>query len=261
MTPLAHQLTKRMIEDGDQSHPDMAFFCNITEDIHCFETTEIEPTLDDLARQLTGKKSKLSDVLKFIFLPAPKTWIEFVEDGRRLAFVLLEVDAQHFDIVAVNDDLAAGAWGRLRLAAPLQIALTQQNIGLWTDAEISTHVARMGARLALINTPHIIGRRQFMPHRGLERSLVRKFGAGRFPLNAWTEIKLEVNKPIEIDDGEPHEAHLTGKRALHFCRKHIRIRRGKLEYVSAHWRGDAAVGIKRSRYRAVRSAKGGTYAH
>ena len=113
----------------------------------------------------------------------------------------------------------------------------------------------MGALMAyaelamiLINSPHIIGRRQHMPHAGLERQLTRGLAGGKFPLHAWTEIKLQVAKPVEIDDGEPHEAHLTGRRALHFVRKHIRIRLGQLEYVSAHWRGDPSIGIKRSRY-------------
>ena len=102
--------------------------------------------------------------------------------------------------------------------------------------------------MILINSPHIIGRRKHMPHAGLERQLTRGLAGGKFPLHAWTEINLQVAKPVEIDDGEPHEAHLTGRRALHFVRKHIRIRLGQLEYVSAHWRGDPSIGIKRSRY-------------
>jgi hypothetical protein len=96
----------------------------------------------------------------------------------------------------------------------------------------------------LINSPKVIGRRQFMPH----KVLVKNFTGGSFPLHAWTEIRLEVSKPPEIDDGGPHEARLTGRRALHFCRAHLRIRYGQLEYVSPHWRGDPSVGIKQSRY-------------
>jgi hypothetical protein len=72
--------------------------------------------------------------------------------------------------------------------------------------------------------------------------------AGRYPLGAWNEILLHVTPPQEADDTE-HEAHLTGSRALHFVRCHLRIRLGQLELVSAHWRGDAGLGIRRSRYR------------
>jgi hypothetical protein len=72
---------------------------------------------------------------------------------------------------------------------------------------------------------------------------------GTFPLRAWTEIVLEVTPPSEAGALDPGEAHLTGRRALHFCRQHLRIRGGRLELVKAHWRGDAAIGIKQSRYR------------
>lgn len=106
------------------------------------------------------------------------------------------------------------------------------------------------AALALINSPRIIGRRQHMPHRGLERDLIaKKKLIGKFPLHAWTEIKLEINSARGVSADASTEAHLTGERALHFCRAHLRIRLGKLELVSAHWRGNPALGIKRSRYR------------
>lgn len=86
-----------------------------------------------------------------------------------------------------------------------------------------------------------------MPHRGLERALIANQKlVGKFPLHAWTEIKLHVTPPKEAE-GE-HEAHLTGERALHFCRAHLRIRLGRLEVVKAHWRGNPAIGIKQSRY-------------
>ncbi|GLK86659.1 hypothetical protein GCM10017653_47290 [Ancylobacter defluvii] len=111
------------------------------------------------------------------------------------------------------------------------------------------HSTLLTAFLAFINTPRIIGRRQHMPHRSLERKLVaQRAVVGKFPLHAWTEIKLHVTPPEDLSDELSHEAHLTGERALHFCRAHLRIRLGKLEVVRGHWRGDAALGIRRSRY-------------
>ena len=104
--------------------------------------------------------------------------------------------------------------------------------------------------LAIINSPKIIGRRQHMPHRGLERALIAKQKAiGKFPLHAWTEIQLKVTPPKDMSSDAPAEDHLTGQKALHFCRAHLRVRMGRLEVVRAHWRGDAALGIKRSRYK------------
>jgi hypothetical protein len=102
--------------------------------------------------------------------------------------------------------------------------------------------------LAIINSPRIIGRRVHQPHKGLARELKRRdIGIGQ--LLPWHEIKLEVTKPRDIYDGEQHEDVITGRRALHFCRKHLRLcHSGTLTYVREHWRGDPAFGIRRGRY-------------
>jgi hypothetical protein len=118
------------------------------------------------------------------------------------------------------------------------------------DMELMARGRHMAAALALINTPRIIGRRQHMPHQGMQRKIAAgKKMVGKFPLKAWTEIKLEVMPPV-IDGGQ-HEARLTGGKALHFCRAHLRIRMGHLERVSAHWRGDPSLGIKQTRYSVI----------
>jgi hypothetical protein len=106
------------------------------------------------------------------------------------------------------------------------------------------------AFLALINTPRIIGRRQHMPHERVEREKLKALGlVGKFPLHAWTEIVLKVAPPDDRT-GEPStEGHLTGERCLHFVRTFLRVRMGQLEYVESHWRGNPALGMKRSRYR------------
>jgi hypothetical protein len=72
---------------------------------------------------------------------------------------------------------------------------------------------------------------------------------GKFPLHAWTEIKLDVALPRDASNRQSVEAHYTGTVAYHWCRAHLRIRLGKLEIVKAHERGNPALGFKRSRYR------------
>ena len=106
------------------------------------------------------------------------------------------------------------------------------------------------AALALINTPRIIGQRIHRPHERLEREKLKKLGlVGKFPLHAWTEIILKIAPPDDRT-GEPSvEGHLTGERCLHFCRTYIRVRLGMIEYIEGHWRGNPALGMKRSRYR------------
>jgi hypothetical protein len=106
------------------------------------------------------------------------------------------------------------------------------------------------AALAIINTPRIIGRREHSPHAGLQRDIARLQGkTGKLPMEQWTEILLEVTPPPV--SGESQEARLTGHKALHFCRSFLRIRRGKLERVTGHWRGDPEIGIRRGRYSVV----------
>lgn len=103
--------------------------------------------------------------------------------------------------------------------------------------------------LALINTPKIVGRTTHLPHIGLQKRLARAYSMpGKYPLQAWHEIKLHINIPMEFRN-EQVEGHLTGMRALHFCRSYLRIRQGRLELVNWHWRGNPALGIRQTRYR------------
>lgn len=101
--------------------------------------------------------------------------------------------------------------------------------------------------LNLINTPGLIGLKQHAPH----RSLARKFqtiGAGRYPLHAWSEVVLKHQTRIAGPDEQL--AGLTHHKCLHFVRSHLRhYRDGKVVTIPAHWRGDPALGIKRTRYR------------
>jgi hypothetical protein len=254
MTPLAAYLAKQLVarpkhREGVWRDPktigDLRF---ALEDIHCFDITQCDELIFDFMQLYKRPDASAALFDKLGFLPAPKTWLEWKDsNNNRVAMLIRQVP--DIDGMDRADTTAYCAEGLIRCGSISpsngKIYVERKYSG---DPSIRKLVSFAVFVLPLINSPHIIGRRQFMPNVGLERRLTRGFGVGKFPLHAWTEIKLEVSKPFEIDDGEPHEAHLTGRRALHFCRKHIRIRRGQLEYVSAHWRGDPALGIKRSRY-------------
>jgi hypothetical protein len=107
------------------------------------------------------------------------------------------------------------------------------------------------ATLALINTPRVIGQKQHNSNERIERDKLKRMKlVGKFPLRAWTEIVLRVKtNPDDRSDEPSQEAHLTGERCLHYCRTYLRVRMGMLEYVEGHWRGNPALGMKRSRYR------------
>lgn len=107
------------------------------------------------------------------------------------------------------------------------------------------------AMLSLINSPRIVARSEHKASSKLNKFLNRK-GGGQYNLLPWHEVFLDITPPPEAvaaADGAPR---LTGPRALHFCRQHIRIKRGKLELVRAHYRGSADVGIAQTQYRVGR---------
>lgn len=235
MTPLAQRFVRQMIGDpSDAILPDLGNEIPLLLEAHCFEISAIYPAVIDL---LADPKFSPDD-LTSSFLPAPKTWIEWLhDDGVRHGLLLIEEPnrgERAFTFLVANSNEGMARWSQS-----------------WDTRMHSVFVVRFIATvLAMINTPKIIGRRQHMPHRGLEkRLLARRPNIGKFPLQAWTEILLHVSPPKDASAAEPIEAHLTGSKALHFCRAHLRIRLGQLERVRAHWRGDPSLGIKRSRYK------------
>lgn len=100
--------------------------------------------------------------------------------------------------------------------------------------------------LDLINTPGLIGLRQHDPHRGLARRLAA-YRSGSYPLRGWSEVVLKHQTRF-AEAGEHHTG-ATFHKCLHFVRSHLRhYRDGKVTVIPAHWRGDPALGIKRTRY-------------
>lgn len=264
MTPLAQQLAKQLLlpvrkrsipwdtQEGGSA------LKKLLEGTHFFECSEIIGAANELMLTLSRSPEHTSDEYlgKVSFLPAPRTWIEFFNQvyNSRVALHLSEGDGCS-SVIFVGPKWA-GPLGEISTKDGTVryfghgLPVPETGIGRLDAGEVAGAFLALGQMLlALINAPKIIGRKQHLPNRKIEREITSKFGKGSFPVNGWTEIKLSVSKPTEIDDGEPHEAHLTGKRALHFCRAHLRVRNSKLEYVTSHWRGDPAIGIKQSRYK------------
>jgi len=190
-----------------------------------------------------------------MFLAAPVTWIEWAHPWdlkSRVGFLLdRSYDSELITAVTATANEASeafsfgrkDAFGEVIIHGPADEHATNDElagVGLWIGMLIPL--------LAMINSPKIIGRQQHTPHVGLQRALARSRGlVGRFELQPWTEIKLHVTPP-DVTEHEAKEVRLTGAKALHFCRSFLRVRLGRLELVSAHWRGDKTLGIKRSRY-------------
>jgi hypothetical protein len=268
MTPLAAFLAKQIV--SRPKHREMFWrdennlkqLDRSLSDIHCFEVSEcVEVMLDMVTKFLYDRDAfKVEELFAdYGFLPAPKTWIEWTDKGCRLAILFEQVGDFRAKATFFHQNTAVPA-GFVSLKSQIQEdAAGKPRIPAWLLAEPSDDVAYQilsyaQVMLPLINSPHIIGRRSHDPNRALARKLMRQ-SAGSFPLRAWTELLLQVNKPPDIDDGEPHETQLIGQRAFHFVRKHIRIRMGRLELVSAHWRGDIGLGVKQTRYHVAPAAR------
>lgn len=266
MTPLLHRITKELtLPLTKRTFEDNCGLLGELGGVHSFEVTEVWSIAVDLAENATKCATSMGhfDLMEVqTFLPAPRTWIERIdEQGTREAFLLVQEASQATATVYLaagdkNEFFSLGSTGGLWLEpSTTDLRHPDWKTVLPTEADKDVPFAAWGmtfivySLLAIINTPRLIGRKQHMPHRALERALTRGLGVGRFPLGAWTELKLSTSAHLRDAGSEENEAHLTGRKCLHFCRAHLRVRNGRLEMVKSHWRGDPALGIKRTRYK------------
>jgi len=233
----------------------------LLEDFHCFDVTNVDSIIRELTLSFEGDddyqtegEKQTAALGKLIFLPAPRTWIECDTKGRKYnggnaTYLVDRGDgwANEYAIEAPHPEDTTHKWTTYQMG---RIDLQNGRLHTWGEGEghLLQGVCWLFSALALINSPRVISHVQHQPHKGLQRDL-NKLRGGKFPMHAWTEIVLRVRNPEEPESHR--DGYLTGARALHFVRKHIRIRLGRLEYVSAHWRGDPSIGIRQSRYRVV----------
>ena len=256
MSPLAQRIVKDMTlpaKDRGKDVSDPHGVAALLADSHCFDFTGVPELLSEV-RKLLPEHGSLSDAISLLgeraFLPADRTWIECLSGDFRIGYLLIRSGsgAEVYTAITTKGQPA----GTMKLAwIPIDNSLETGRLhNEFTPAKIASDLSRIYAALAIINTPRMIGRKQHMPHRGLERQLLRSSpGIGSFPLRAWTELTLSVSAMMTEADGTDHEAHYTGEKCLHFCRAHLRVRNGRLEQVRAHWRGNPALGIKQTRYK------------
>lgn len=253
MTPTFHAVLKETLKPvRDRLLLDPHGLSRELTSFHFFDAASVM----ELARDLGNRFTLSNPVGRLAFLPAARTAIDLgAFEWGRLGALLIEHDGNavaHMVTIEKNGQ---------RTISPraFVFGLAENASNTFRVGDSSEALGQAAGRmvpliygiLALINTPRIIGRRQHMPHAGLQRQLAASRGmVGKFPLRAWTEIVLEVHPPV-IAGEQVHEARLTGGKCLHFCRAHLRIRNGSLEYVSPHWRGDPALGIKQTRYSVI----------
>ncbi|RVD09569.1 MAG: hypothetical protein EOS73_29395 [Mesorhizobium sp.] len=250
MTPLAQQLLNdwclplrdRQVKDPHGVLPQMV-------SAKCFECSALGEFVTILARD---EPANLFESGR-IFAPAPVTFIEVKTGQSRLGLLIIEQRDGSMRLYLTNN-LMIG----MLFVGVLQSSTTSNGQGYWFRCgEINREDGYLLARgaayyLFLINTPKLLGNITRLPHSGLQRKLAHAQGmTGKFPLLAWTEITLWVTPNGSKAEAENREieAHLSGRKCLHFVRAFLRWRLGKLEIVRSHWKGDGSLGIKRSRYK------------
>lgn len=270
MTPLAHAIVAdSTLPVKKRLHGHTAESLRLLDGVHFFEVTQVYAAARDMALSMVKNGTPSG---KLAFLPAPRTFLEFREPEGRCGILLEETKLYEGRVARVTGVAhAQGRGPRIEIAQPSGFLFLRDKAyfgGLSLDLrkyeackdsialrfQLERYMdAILYALLAMINTPRVIGRRQHMPHAGLQRKLAAAHHMpGKYPLQAWHELVLEVAPP-RIETGEPKETRLTGERALHFVRAHLRICNGRLEptIVAAHWRGNPDLGIKQTRYRVV----------
>lgn len=101
--------------------------------------------------------------------------------------------------------------------------------------------AWLGACLALLNTPRISDMRE---HDAAKLNMSR-LKRGMPPVLSYSIVTINVDSG-EMGVGGQGVAGLG--RSLHHVRSHLRIKRGRVELVRPHWRGDPHVGVRISRH-------------
>jgi hypothetical protein len=232
MTPLAHRFTKEII---DGKHQDIK---DDLKDIHCFQLTGCIDLIEQMADDFSSGDAKLER----LFLPFPKTWIEFNVEGHKFAYLLQETEqgaiVHCFGEISNGDIIKSNDTGLLDF---------ERGGGYFEDSatnDLGLHYMLCSA-LTLINTPQNVGSKKHHAHKGLVRQT--RAIDGIFPINAWTEIDIRLGTRINTGNGS-HELRRKDGVALHWVRAYKRNHLGRTEKIAAHFRGDIAFGFKQSRY-------------
>lgn len=239
----------------------------------------LSPLTVETARQL-AEPAAIERTRGHLFAPARIAWFEWdgntpggYQRSHRHGLLLVGEGEGRAQIVAgwggyvINVDLYGT---RLPLMLPFDYDLAADNrpILRWigTDLNNARRVLRrggrsvdgiadisapllgafLGAALALINTPRL----SYTIEHDNAAVNKRRSKLGRPPFLSWHEVRIALDRG-ELGLGQ--QLTQTGERALHHVRTFLRIKRGRVELVRPHWRGNPRFGVVRHRYVAFRA--------
>lgn len=237
MTPLLWEIMDRATgpkKDRPQQCLDM--IAPHSDDLHSFDCTGVQSLLDILSPE-DGAPSPT-----YVFLPSPSTWLEWTSPKDKMRWAVLLADERGgiiHSVTAFKKEIVGDYPGVYSIRGEHYKPFSVEGGDPFDLGVLHT--------LALINTPGVIGLHTRPAHKGRARKL-RSLGVGSFPLHAWHE--LTIGGATKDRMGHEVESHVSDRMPLHFVRSHLKPSLGIR--VPAHWRGNAAYGIKRTRYKVER---------
>jgi hypothetical protein len=255
VTPIAHRLVRESaLPPKARSFENDFGIIPLLKDIHCFDVSAIHGMQDILKNAILSKDAGSRQQ----FSPFPSTWIEVKIKDIRQAWLCTANGDESYDVRNVYYDAGENiVFPAVRVTVPFRGPLTRGTLMVAQHEEkhplnandigtLKAIIVVVDSYISIINSVKIVNRKSHPPHSGLQRTIA----ARGYRDNGWTEILLSINSPFNPATGETAATTITGEKALHFVRSHIRVYRSGLEIVvKAHTRGNPALGTVQSRYR------------
>lgn len=248
MTPLAHKYFKQLtMPVADRADDPYGILIPHVE-MHCFEVSAIRQPISDSLDNHTYNETLFALPGPHL-LPAPATWLEFSgPDGERVGYFILEMD-DGWMMSIVNKSLTAHPI--IAAVPPLEDGdrwsfLGKDNPPLDNDTALSLFTEALFL-IDVIVTPSLVLKVPRDPHAGFARAF-RNLPGG-YPLHAWHEVLINPEAMKVVSDGK---GKFSAKKCLHYCHGHRRnLSEGRVVAVKPHFRGDPALGMMRTKYRAA----------
>lgn len=251
MTPLA----RFIFEQAFQNKGEIRQLAYDLYEAHFFDVTRIADYIQNYQSILTK-----SDFKYMLFTPAPLTWIECdttklkqfdlnAEFPINLATGILLTEIKTGPDTKV---LAYLRYHKERSSAGIYLTGDEKPNFIYSfdncgklNRDMNDWDLFVLILLGMINRPREFGQLSHNMHKGFVKKISDSgIRAGKFPFRAYTEILLPVGLPEDKSSLSSRPTGLTWNNPLHFVRKHLR----KGKEIESFWRGDPALGIKRSRY-------------
>jgi hypothetical protein len=213
----------------------------------------LSPMVVDAADEFADSQKVVKSALDFIFLPAETTWIEWHagrsgDQTRGRHGLLLIGRGEGHAVLSVGE----GAYVTDRPGRPKgdtesdpivfdlhdYVFKPRRSILQPGDRERIERLGRfLVCALALINTPRLS---QVVHHDIAPKLNAARAKRGKPPLLSWNDVTIRPD--VGWMPNKTHELGATGEKRRHHVRTFMRLKRGKVEIVKPHWRGNAERG-------------------